>query len=150
MTARRYIYALLGAAMLVMVGVAFGAATATAAPLVEIVIYDGVKLPATTIVACSEPDCIGYSIPESQWTWEVHEPTNYVGWSIANGNPKKRIYLLVDGKVATSARSGTLLKWSTNGLSTGPHVVQGMGYGMDGTTGLSSPLVICVNTSDPC
>jgi hypothetical protein len=127
------------------------ASTAFAAPLVEIVVYSsGTTLPATGIAACSEPDCLGYTIPQSEWTWAVLYPKNYVAWSVANGNPKKRVYLLVDGKTVASARSGSLLVLSTGGFSTGPHVVQGMGYGMDGSPGLSTPMTICFNTPGPC
>ncbi len=125
--------------------------TAFAAPLVEIVVYSsGTTLPATGIAACSEADCLGYSIPQSEWTWAVLYPKTYVGWSVANGNPKKRVYLLVDGKTVASARSGNLLLLSTGGFSTGRHVVQGMGYGMDGSPGLSTPIKICFNTPGPC
>jgi hypothetical protein len=122
-----------------------------AAPLVEIVVYgSGTTLPASSIAACSEADCMGYTIPQDQWTWSVRYPKNYVAWSVANGNPKKRVYLLVDGRAVTSARSGTLLTLSTSGLSRGPHVVQGLGYGTDGSEGVSTPLTICVNTPAPC
>jgi hypothetical protein len=141
-------------ALVISVGTAFGGTTVTASstgPLVEIVVYSsGMTLPATGIAACSEPDCLGYTIPESEWTWAVHYTKNYVAWSVANGNPKKRVYLLVDGKTVTSARSGNLLVLSTGGLSAGPHVVQGLGYGTDGTPGLSTPMTICINTSAPC
>jgi hypothetical protein len=125
--------------------------TALAGPTVEIVVYgSGTTLPATSIAACSEADCMGYTIPQSEWTWSVLYPKNYVAWSVANGNPKKRVYLLVDGKSVYSARSGSLLLLSTGGLSRGPHVVQGLGYGTDGSVGVSTPITICVNTPAPC
>ena len=132
-------------ALVISTGIAF------AAPLVEIVVYgSGTTLPATSIAACSEPDCLGYTIPESQWTWEVLYPKNYVAWSVANGNSKKRVYLLVDGRAVTSARSGSLLVLSAGGVSAGPHVVQGLAYGMDGSQGVSTPMTICINTPSPC
>ena len=134
------------AALVISAGTAFATG-----PLVEIVVYgSGTTLPATSVAACSEPDCIGYTIPESQWTWAALYPKNYVAWSVANGNPKKRVYLLVDGKPVNSARSGNLLVLSTSGLSAGPHVVQGMGYGTDGSIGVSTPMTICINTPSPC
>jgi hypothetical protein len=145
---------LAAAALAVAATIAFVGTTvsaASAAPLVEIVVYgSGTALPATSIAACSEPDCLGYTIPQSEWTWEALYPKNYVGWSVSNGNSKKRVYLLVDGKSVTSARSGNLLVLSTGGLSKGPHVVQGLGYGMDGSAGVSTPMTICINTPSPC
>ena len=143
--------ALVVGALAISAGTASTAPATSTGPLVEIVVYgSGTALPATSIAACSEPDCLGYTIPESQWTWEVAYPRNYVAWSVANGNPKKRVYLLVDGKTVTSARSGNLLVLSISGLSPGPHVVQGMGYGTDGTGGVSTPITLCVNTPSPC
>jgi hypothetical protein len=114
-------------------------------PLVSIVIYDGASLPADTIVACSELDCLGASLPPEQWTWEVTEPKNYVGWSVSGGDSRGRIYLYVDGKAVASARPGRLLIWSTTGLGSGTqHTVQALAYNQDGTPGWSTPVTVTV------
>src|SRR2546422_7340779 len=97
MIARRHLYAMFGVAMLVVAGFVSGGTQASAGgnggnsttgtlppPLVEIVIYDGATLPATTLVACSELDCLGWSLPPNQWTWEVTETQNYVSWAVSN------------------------------------------------------------------
>jgi len=153
---------MLGFAVIVAACIAFGGVQASAGgrgggpgggsgggtlppPFVEIVIYDGTAVPATTLVACSEPDCLGFSLPPDEWTWEVTEPQNNVAWSVANwANTKGRITLYVDGKAVSSARSGGLLVWSTTGLANGPHTVQAVAYNSQGTAGWSTPLTITV------
>jgi hypothetical protein len=149
MTERKHLYLLLGLAMFLAAGSAFGGtqvtvdatSETTAAPLVEIVVYDGTDLPATVIAGCSEPDCMGYGGP---LTGTVTHVNNYVGWSVAGGNPKGRIYLYVDNILVSSARTGKLLVWSTTKFSAGPHTLEAMARNSDGVEGWSTPLTITV------
>src|SRR5262245_54981483 len=120
-------------ALVLAAGTALGASRVTvdatsptiAAPQVEIVVYDGTTLPATVVAGCAEPDCMGYG---GALTGTVTHSKNYVGWSVAGGDPRGRIYLYVDGQYATSARSGRLLVWSTGNLSAGPHTLEAVAY----------------------
>ena len=152
MTARRHMYAMFGAATLLVAGSAFGeeffgvnanvtTATTTAAPLIEIVVYDGATLPATVVAGCSEPDCMGYAGP---LTGTVTHPKNYVGWSIAGGDPKGSISLYVDGKRVDSARSTQLLVWSASNFSAGPHTLKATASSSVGGQGWSKDLTITV------
>lgn len=160
MTLRGWRFATLSVAFVIIVGLGFAGTQARAAgkgqgngsttsnlppPGVEIVIYDGTALPATTLVACSELDCLGWNLPPNQWTWEVTYPKNNVGWAVSGGDPQSRIYLYVDDKLVARARSGELLSWSTTGLASGSqHTVQGMAYNQAGVPGWSTPLTITV------
>ena len=63
MRARQRMYAVFGVVALLVAGSTLGGATATAqsaAPLIEIVVYDGTRLPGI-VAGCSEPDCMGSS-----------------------------------------------------------------------------------------
>jgi hypothetical protein len=60
---------------------------------------------------------------------------------VSGGAAKKPIYLYVDGRQVSSARTGKLLVWSPTKV--GPHTLQGMTYNADGVAGWSSPLTIC-------
>ena len=153
MSARRQISAILGAATLLLAGGAFGeeffgvnanvtAATTLATPVIEIVVYDGATLPATVLAGCSEPDCMGYA--GYPGTGTVTHPKNYVGWSVAGGNPKSSISLYVDGRRVDSARSSQLLVWSTGNFSAGQHTLQATATNSLGGQGWSTPLTITV------
>ena len=161
MTLKGWRLATLSLALVTVVGLGFAGTQAGAAgkgqggspggsstlppPLVEIVIYDGTAAPATTLVACSELDCLGWSLPPDQWTWEVTYPQNNVGWAVSGGDPRGRIYLYVDDKLVGRARSNELLTWSTTGLASGSqHTVQAMAYNQNGVPGWSTPLTITV------
>lgn len=112
------------------------------APYVEIVVYDGTTLPATVIAGCSAPDCMGAS--GAAQTGTVTHPKDYVGWMVANGDPKTAVYLYVDGKSVAAVRSNKLLVWNAGSSGAGPHNVQAMAYASDGTAGWSAPLTITV------
>lgn len=152
MTARRHMYAMFGAAILVMAGSAVGeaffgvdgtvtTATTTAAPLVSIVVYDGTTLPATVVAGCSETNCMGYAGP---LTGTVTHAKNYVGWSLAGGDPKGSVYLYVDGTHVSTARWNRLLAWDTSRISAGPHTLQATAFSSVGGQGWSTPLSITV------
>src|SRR5215813_5816663 len=150
MTKRKHLYLLLGLALLLVGGSAFGGtqvtvdatSETTAAPLVEIVVYDGTDLPATVIAGCSESDCMGLSGSGTGTvgTGTVTHVDNYVGWSVAGGNPKGRIYLYVDNILVSSARTGKLLVWSTTKFSAGSHTLEAMALNSAGVEGWSTPL----------
>jgi hypothetical protein len=153
MTTRRHVYAILGVALFLVGGSAFGGtrvsvdatsetqSATTEGPLVEIVVYDGADLPATVVVGCSEPDCLGYSGP---LTGTVTHVKNYVGWAVSNGDPKTAIYLYVDGRRVDLARSTQLLVWSTTNFSAGSHTLEAMAHNSAGVEGWSTPLIITV------
>jgi hypothetical protein len=137
----RHMVAIWGVALLVVAGGAFrGAMAALPAPLVEIVVCDGATLPCTVIAGCSEPDCLGLG-SGGTFSGVVTNSPDVVGWSVSGGDPKKRVYLYVDGRQVSSARSGRLLTWSPT--TVGPHTLQGMAYNSSGIQGWSTPLTIC-------
>src|SRR5947199_4172242 len=110
----RNTYAILGVALLLAAGAFRGAMAALPPPLIEIVVCDGTA--CTTVAGCSEPDCLGLR-PTA--TGVVTNARNYVGWGVSGGNPKKPVYLYVDGRQVSSARTGKLLMWSPS--TVGPH-----------------------------
>ena len=142
----------MGLALLLMAGSAFGETTVLVdgttsetgeGPFVEIVVYDGMTLPATVIAGCSDPFCMGNS--GAPVTGTVTHVKNYIGWSLA-GSLQERgvIYLYVDGEKATKTRMGRLLVWSTRRLSAGPHTLEAMTHDTFGVEGWSAPLSITV------
>ena len=152
MTARRHISAIFGAATLLLAGSAFAeeffgvngkvtSATTLATPAIEIVVYDGATLPATVLAGCSEPDCMGYAGPG---TGTVTHAKNYVGWSVAGGDPRAAITLYVDGRRVDSARSTQLLVWNAGNFSAGQHSLQATTTNSLGGQGWSTPLLITV------
>lgn len=114
--------------------------TAGTPPFVEIVVYDGTTLPATTIAGCSSPDCMGAT--GAVQTGTVTHTKNYVGWMVGGADPKTAVYLYVDGKSVAAVRSTKLLIWNAGSSGPGPHNVQAMAYASDGTAGWSAPLSI--------
>lgn len=149
MTTRRVLYAMLGIALSLVGGSASAETTVivdatsatTAGPMVEIVVYDGTSLPATTVAGCSEHYCLGYTgIP----TGNVTHVKNYVGWGTVGGATNGRINLIVDGKNVASARSTKLLVWSTTNLTAGSHTLVGQAYDSTGAQMWSTPLSINV------
>ena len=144
----RYLHAALACALVLFAGGASAGSRTTvdatagtsAAPMVEIVVYDGTQLPAKVVAGCSEPDnCMGWTGPVSG---TVTHAKNYVGWGVGDGDPRGRIYLYVDGQYVTSARPGRLIVWSLGGLAAGPHTVEAMAMNYAGVEGWSTPLVI--------
>src|SRR5262245_54277675 len=99
MTTRRLMYTMLGVAILLVGGSAFGGTSvvvdgtsdATTAPTVEIVVYDGTNLPATVYAGCSAPDCMGYIPPVLTGT--VTHVKNYVAWAVDYGNLPVNLYV---------------------------------------------------------
>jgi len=151
MIAKKHVYAMFGAAALLAAGSTFAdeffgvngnvTATTTAAPQIEIVVYDGATLPATVVAGCSEVDCMGYA---GALTGTVTHAKNYVGWSVAGGDSKGSIYLYVDGVHVATARSTKLLLWSVGSLPAGPHTLTATAYSSVGGQGWSTPLSITV------
>lgn len=143
----RYLYAALACALLFCASSASagsrtivdGNAETTAAPTVEIVVYDGTQLPAQVVAGCSEENCLGWTGPVSG---TVTHAKNYVGWGVGDGDPRGRIFLYVDGQYVTSARPGRLIVWSAGNLAPGPHTVEAMAKNYAGVEGWSNPLVI--------
>lgn len=151
MTARRHMYAMLGVALLLVAGGTFagtsvivdGASTiesATTAPLIEIVVYDGTSLPATVFAGCSEPDCMSHT--PSELTGTVTHVKNYVAWAVDYGELPVDLY--VDGKLVYSVRKMQLLVWNTRNFSAGPHTLVAKAYNSAGVMGSSTPLTITV------
>ncbi len=154
MAAKRLMYAMLGAATLLVGGSAFGGTTVivdgtseiqsstTGGPLVEIVVYDGTDLPSTVLAGCSEPDCLGWM--GSAATGTVTHGRNYVGWGVGGGDPSAPITLYVDGKRVDSASLNQLLLWNTRKLSAGRHTLVATTYNSAGVQGSSTPLTLIV------
>jgi hypothetical protein len=144
-------YAMLGVALLLVAGGTFagtsvivdGASTiesATTAPLIEIVVYDGTSLPATVFAGCSEPDCMSHT--PSELTGTVTHVKNYVAWAVDYGELPVDLY--VDGKLVYSVRKMQLLVWNTRSLSAGPHTLVAKASNSAGVVGSSTPLTITV------
>ena len=114
---------------------------------VDIVVWDGELGDESFVIAACTSTCLGYNLTP---TGTVTHLRNTVGYGMSStascalhGDPKKVVYLYVDGKKIDASRLWPMT-WNTRDDMAGPHTIQARAIDCAGNEAWSAPLVVTV------